>query len=168
MSSMKRVACRGATDFDDRIAVSSQLMRPIILFFLALPVLLFSKDSWSTGSIKVLDTNEWCGRPGIPDWPAICGPPRADQTTIFNNSSAAPPASPYSQILEIDAPDAIYVIRRTSLDGGLHFRDGAKARFAVEGRHLIIRFDREVRNRNGEITLKHDHDRTDILETRKP
>ena len=142
-------------------------MRPIAFFLLALPVLAFSKDSWSSGSIKVLDTNEWCGRPGIPDWPEICGPPRGDTTALFDSHGASRPASPYSQILEIDAADAIYVIRRTSLDGGLHFRNGAKAQFAVDGKHLIIKFDREVVKRNGEVQLKHDHDRTDILEIRK-
>lgn len=143
-------------------------MRRIAFLVLAFPILAFGKDSWSSGSIKVLDTNEWCARPGIPDWPEICGPPRADALTLFNNrNGGGPPASPYTQILEIDAPDAIYVIRRTSLDGGLHFRDGAKAQFAVEGKHLIIKFDREAVNRRGEVQVKHDHDRTDILEIRK-
>ena len=46
-------------------------MRRMVLFALALPLLAFGRD-WSSGSIKVLDTDEWCGRPGIPDWPGIC------------------------------------------------------------------------------------------------
>lgn len=142
-------------------------MRRIAFIVLALPILALGKDSWSTGTIKVLDTNEWCGRPGIPDWPEICGPPRSDALTLFSDSHGAPPASPYSQILEIDGADVTYVVRRTSLDGGLHFREGAKAQFAVDGKHLIIRFDREVKNRRGELQLKHDHDRTDILDVRK-
>jgi hypothetical protein len=144
-------------------------VRRIAFIVLALPLLTFGKDSWSSGSIKVLETNEWCARPGIPDWPEICGPPRADALTLFNNAhGGGPPASPYTQVLEIDGADAIYVVRRTSFDGGLHFRDGAKAQFTVEGKHLIIRFDREVVSRNGEVRIKHDHDRTDILEIRKP
>ena len=144
-------------------------MRRIAFIVLALPLLTFGKDSWSSGSVKVLETNEWCARPGIPDWPEICGPPRADALTLFNNAhGGGPPASPYTQVLEIDGADAIYVVRRTSFDGGLHFRDGAKAQFTVEGKHLIIRFDREVVSRNGEVRIKHDHDRTDILEIRKP
>jgi hypothetical protein len=143
-------------------------VKRITLIVLAFPILAFCKDAWNSGSIKVLDTDEWCGRPGIPDWPEICGPPRADSMTLFNNKNGGgPPASPYSQILQIEAPDAIYVVRRTSLDGGLHFRDGARAQFTVEGKHLIIKFDREITNRRGEVQLKHDHDRTDILETRK-
>jgi hypothetical protein len=77
------------------------------------------------------------------------------------------PANPFSQILEIDAPDAIYIVRRTSLDAGLQFRPGAIAQFAVDGKHLKIKFDRQERNRSGEIQVRHDHDRTDILELRK-
>jgi hypothetical protein len=143
-------------------------MRRIAFLLVALAMLALGKDSWSSGSIKVLDTNEWCARPGIPDYPEICGAPRGDQTTLFNDSHGGRPATPFSQILEIDGTDAIYVIRRTSLDGGLHFESGAKAQFAVDGKHLIIKFDREVRGRNNEVQLKHDHDRTDILEIRKP
>jgi hypothetical protein len=132
-------------------------------------MLAFSKDSWSSGAIKVVDTNEWCGRPGIPDWPGICGPPRSDALTLFSDSSggAPRPANPYSQVLEIDGADAIYIVRRTSLDGGLRFRPGAVARFSVDGKHLLIKFDRQVFNRHGEARLEHDHDRTDILEIRK-
>jgi hypothetical protein len=142
-------------------------MRRFAFVLFAVPMLAFGKDSWSSGSIKVLDTNEWCGRPGIPDYPEICGPPRGDATALFSDSHGARAATPFSQILEIDGADVIYVIRRTSLDGGLHFQDGAKAQFAVDGKHLIIKFDREVRDRNGEVQWKHDHDRTDILEIRK-
>ncbi len=143
-------------------------MRRIAWFALALPILAFGKDSWSSGSIKALDTNEWCARPGIPDWPEICGPPRADTTALFSDSNGAgPPASPHSQILEIEGVDAIYVIRRTSLDSGLHFREGAKAQFAVDGKHLIVKFDRETVNRRGEVQVKHEQARTDILEVRK-
>jgi hypothetical protein len=143
-------------------------MRRIAFFLIALPILAFSKDSWSSGSIKVVDTDEWCGRPGIPDWPGICGPLRGDAMTLFSESGGAPrPPNPYSQVLEIDGPDAIYIVRRTSLDGGLRFRPGAIAQFAVDGKHLSIKFDRPVVNRHGELQFKHDQDRTDILEIRK-
>ncbi len=155
--------------FRARIAVrGTPILRRFALIFLALPILTFGKDSWSSGSIKVLDTNEWCARPGIPDWPEICGPPRADATTLFSDShGGGPPSSPYSQILEIDGVDAIYVIRRTSLDGGLQFREGARAQFLVDGKHLIVKFDRETANRRGEAQVKHERARTDILEVRK-
>lgn len=143
-------------------------MRRIAFLLLALPVLARTKDSWSAGAIKVLATDEWCGRPGIPDWPDICGPPRSDSMTLFNGSGgAARPANPYTQILEISAPDATYIVRRTSLDGGLHFHPGAKAQFAVDGKHLILKFDREDYDRRGQLHLHHDHDRLDILEVKK-
>src|SRR5580658_9508239 len=100
----------------------------IALLIVALPILVFSKDSWKSGSIKALDTDEWCGRPGIPDWPGVCGPPRSDSMSLFNDTGdSAHTGNPHSQLLEIDAPDATYVIRRTSFDGGLQFRPGAVA-----------------------------------------
>ncbi len=138
-----------------------------IALLLVLPMLAFSKDSWSSGTIKVLDTNEWCARPGIPDWPGVCGPLRSDTTALFNNAGTGRPASPLSQILEIDTADAIYVIRRTSMDSGLQFSPGAKAQFQVDGKHMLIKFDREATNHRGETSVHHDHDRTDILETKK-
>ena len=40
--------------------------------------------------------------------------------SLFNDTGdSAHTGMPHSQLLEIDAPDAIYVIRRTSFDGGL-------------------------------------------------
>lgn len=144
-------------------------MPRIAFLLLALPILAFGKDSWSSAVIKVVNTDEWCARPGIADWPAICGPPRSDAMALFNeNTGSVPhPATPYSQILEIDAPDVIYIVKRTSLDGGLSFRPGAAAQFAVDGKHLLIKFDRQIVDRHGESQIHHEHDRTDILETRK-
>jgi hypothetical protein len=139
-------------------------VRLIALFVIA--TLAYSKDSWSSGSIKVLDTDEWCSRPGIPDSPEICGPTRSDTMALFNGASGRP-NGPYSQILEIGAPDAIYVIRRTSLDGGLHFPAGATAQFLVEGKHMMIKFNREESDRQGNVHLKPDHGRADILEIKK-
>jgi hypothetical protein len=134
----------------------------------ALPVLMAAKDSFSTGSIKVLNTDEWCGRPGIPDFPAICSI-RGDSTALFNdNHGAVPQGAPYTQILEIDGADAIYVVKRTGLDGGLSFPAGAKAQFAVDGKHLLIKFDREVKDRHGEVHVQHGQDKTDILQVKKP
>jgi hypothetical protein len=144
-------------------------MKRIAFFVVALPILVFSKDSWKTGSIKVLDTDEWCSRPGIPDWPAVCGAPRGDSLSLFNdNGESTHTGNPHSQLLEIDAPDAIYVIKRTSFDGGLQFRPGAVAQFSVDGKHLIIKFDHEIMNRRGDSRVQHQQDRTDILQIRKP
>ena len=143
-------------------------MRRIAFFLLVLPSLAFCKDSWSSGAIKVVNTDEWCGRPATADWPAICGPTRGDSMALFNeNTSGVPRSTPYSQVLEIDGPDAIYIVKRTSLDSGLSFRPGAAAQFAEDGKHLLIKFDRQVVGRHGETHLVHDHDRTDILEIRK-
>jgi len=47
-------------------------MKRVAFFLLTLPFVVSAKESWSSGAIKVVDTNEWCGRPGIPDWPEIC------------------------------------------------------------------------------------------------
>ena len=142
-------------------------MRRLVFLFLALSILASAKDAWSSGPIKVLDTNEWCGRPGIPDWPEICGPTRSDAMALFSGTSGAPAGSPYSQILQIDGPDATYVVRRTSLDGGLHFEPGAKAQYQVDGKHLLIKFDRQSVNRQGETKIQHDHAKTDILQVKK-
>src|SRR5579862_5453766 len=108
-------------------------MKRIAFFaFALLPLLVFSKESWKTGSIKVLDTDDWCSRPGIPDWPGVCGPPRSESMSLFNDTGdSAHTGVPHSQLLEIDAPGAIYVIKRTSFDGGLQFRPGAVAQFSV-------------------------------------
>ena len=133
---------------------------------LFLTALAFASD-FTSGTIKVLAADEWCARPGIPDWPEICGAPGAGQTTLFNGSAGAPKGTPYSQILEIQGADAIYVVRRTSLDGGLQFSPGAKAQFQVDGKHLLLKFDREVQDRSGQKHLKHDHDRLDILQMKK-
>lgn len=142
-------------------------MRRIAFFVVLLAGLAIGKDAWQSGPIKVVDTDQWCARPGIPDWPGICGPPRSDSMALFNDSSGGVPrATPYSQVLEIDGPDATYVVKRTSLDGGLSFRDGAMAQFEVDGKHLLIKFDRQV-VKHGESRVVHDHDRTDILEVRK-
>ena len=144
-------------------------MRRIALLVVALPILVFSKDSWKTGTIKALETDEWCSRPGTPDWPGVCGPPRGDSMSLFNDKGdSVHTGVPHSQLLEIDAPDAVYVIRRTSFDGGLQFRPGAAAQFAVDGKHLVIKFDHEVSNRRGEVRVEHEQDRTDILQVRKP
>ena len=144
-------------------------MKRIAFLVVALPILVFSKESWQTGSIKVLDTDEWCSRPGIPDWPGVCGPPRGDSVSLFNDTGeSAHTGNPHSQLLEIDAPDSIYIVKRTSFDGGLQFRPGATAQFAVDGKHLTIKFDREVSNRHGDSRVQHDHDRLDILQIRKP
>ena len=144
-------------------------MKRVAFFLLLMPFLAQASESWSSGVIKVVDTDKWCARPGIPDWPEICGPTRGDTMALFNeNTGGSPHGSPYSQILEIDASDAVYVVRRTSLDGGLSFQPGARAQFAVDGKHLLLKFDRQVVNRKGEVRMVHDHDRTDILETRKP
>lgn len=140
-------------------------MQRILLF--AVAVAAFGRDSWSSGLIKVLDTDAWCSRPGIADWPGICGPPKASSTTLLNDAGNTHPASPYSQILQIDGPDATYVVRRTSLDGGLSFQAGARAQFALDGKHLLIKFDRVSVDRHGDTKVQHDHDRTDILEVRK-
>ena len=143
-------------------------MHRIAFLLLALPVLAFNNDVWKSGSIKVVDTDEWCGRPGIPDWPGICGQQGATRALFSDaHGDSVRPANPFSQILEIDAPDAIYIVRRTSLDGGLQFQPGAIAQFAVDGKHLKIKFDRQEKNRRGEIQVRHDHDRTDLLELRK-
>ena len=144
-------------------------MKRIAFLVVALPILVFSKESWQTGSIKVLDTDEWCSHPGIPDWPGVCGPPRGDSVSLFNDTGeSAHTGNPHSQLLEIDAPDSIYIVKRTSFDGGLQFRPGATAQFAVDGKHLTIKFDREVSNRHGDSRVQHDHDRLDILQIRKP
>ena len=141
----------------------------IALLIVALPILVFSKDSWRSGAIKTLDTDEWCNRPGIPDWPGVCGPPRSDSMALFNDAGdSTHNGIPHSQLLEIDAPDAVYVVRRTSFDGGLQFRPGAAAQFAVDGKHLIIKFDHEISNRRGDTRVQHEQDRTDILQVRKP
>jgi hypothetical protein len=144
-------------------------VKRIAFFAVVLPILVFSKESWQKGSIKVLDTDDWCSRPGIPDWPGVCGPPRSDSLSLFNDAGdASHPGIPHSQLLEIDAPDAIYVVKRTSFDGGLQFRPGAVAQFAGDGKHLIIKFDRETSNRRGDSRVQHEQDRTDILQIRKP
>jgi len=144
-------------------------MKRIVFFMVALPILVFSKDAWKTGSIKVLDTDDWCSRPGIPDWPGVCGPPSSASLSLLNDAGASPhPANPHSQLLEIDAPDAIYIVKRTSFDGGLQFLPGAIAQFAVDGKHLTIRVDHEISTRRGGSRVQHEQDRTEILQIRKP
>jgi hypothetical protein len=61
-------------------------MRQIAFFLLALPIVAFSKDTWKSGQIKVIDTDEWCGRPGAVDWPAICGTSPSGATRLVNDS----------------------------------------------------------------------------------
>ena len=144
-------------------------MKRIVFLLVVLPILVFSKDLWKTGTIKVLNTNDWCSRPGIPDWPGVCGPPRSDSMSLFNDAGDSSHIGiPHSQLLEIDAPDAIYVIKRTSFDGGLQFRPGAVAQFSVDGKHLVIKFDREIPDRHGDLRVQHEQGRTDILQIRKP
>jgi hypothetical protein len=156
------MAARSA-NFRDKLAS----MRQVALLLLSLPLLATDNSVWSSGAIKVLAADEWCARPGIPDWPEICGAPGAGQTTLFNGSAGAPKGTPYSQILEIQAADAVYVVRRTSLDGGLQFSPGAKAQFLVDGKHLLLKFDREIVDRNGQTHLKREHDRLDILQVKR-
>lgn len=143
-------------------------MQRIALLLLALPTLAFCKDNWKSGPIKVINTDEWCARPIAADWPGICRiVPGA--TTLFNDShgDAVRPANPHSQILEIDGPDAVYVVRSTRLNSALTFRPGAVAQFAVDGKHLKIKFDREETNRHGELRVHHESGETDILEMRR-
>jgi hypothetical protein len=141
-------------------------MRRIALFVLALPMVAFSKDTWKSGQIKVIDTDEWCGRPGAVDWPAICGALPSGATRMVNDSrsDAVRPANPYTQILEIDGPNAVYIVRSTRLDGALQFRAGALARFSVDGKHLKIKFDRPETDRNGDLRVHHASAQADILE----
>jgi hypothetical protein len=143
-------------------------MKRIAFVFLALPLLAQAKDSWKSGLIKVVNTDEWCARPGIPDSPELCGPPGGSATTLFGGGSGdvTRPATPYSQVLEIDAGDAIYTVKRTSFDGGLEFAAGAVAQFEVDGKHMTIKFDRHVTDRRGETHVEHDRGRMDILQIR--
>jgi hypothetical protein len=144
-------------------------MQRSAFLLLAFSVLLFAEDVWKSGPIKVLDTDEWCGRPGIADWPGLCDGLKGN-TALFSDSrgASARPVTPYSQILEIDGPDAVYIVKRTSLDTGLKFRPGALAQFAVAGKHLKIKFDQEETTRHGELRVRHEQATTDILETRAP
>ncbi len=128
-------------------------MRRIVFFFLALPIVAFSKDTWMSGKIKVIDADEWCGRPAAVDWPAICGALPSGATRFFNDSraDAVRPPNPYSQILEIDGADAVYIVKSTRLDGALQFRPGATAQFSLDGKHVKIKFDRREVDRNGDV-----------------
>jgi hypothetical protein len=145
-------------------------MRRVAFFLLALPMLAFCKDTWKSGQIKVIDTDEWCGRPGAVDWPAICGTSPSGATRLVNDSraDAVRPANPYSQILEIDGPDAVYIVRSTRLDGALQFRAGALAQFSVDGKHLKIKFDKQGTDRNGDLRVHHASAQADILEIKGP
>ena len=97
-------------------------MRRIAFFLTILPILVFSKESWKTGTIKALDAHDWCSRPGIPDWPGVCGPPGSSSMSLFNDlGDSSHTGIAHSQLLEIEAADTIYVVRRTSFDGGLEF-----------------------------------------------
>ena len=141
-------------------------MRRIAFFFLALPIIGFSKDTWKSGRIKVIDTDEWCGRPGAVDWPAICGTLPSGAPRFFNDNrgDAVRPPNPFSQVLEIDGPDAVYIVKSTRLDGALKFNAGASAQFAVDGKHLKIKFDKQETDRNGDLRVHHGSAQADILE----
>jgi len=141
-------------------------MRRIAFLSLALSIVAFSKDTWKSGRIKVIDSDEWCGRPVAVDWPAICGTLPSGAPRFFNDSrgDALRPPNPYSQILEIDGPDAVYIVKSTRLDGALQFRAGASAQFLVDGKHLKIKFDRRELDRNGDVRVRHDSAQADILE----
>ncbi len=130
----------------------------------------FSNDTWKSGRIKVIDTLEWCGRPAAVDWPAICQSSAIGPARLFNDSrgDAVRPASPFSQILEIDGPDAVYVVKSTRLDGALQFRPGALAQFSVDGKHLKIKFDQQEVDRHGDVRVHHDSAVADILEIKGP
>jgi hypothetical protein len=145
-------------------------MRRIAFVLLALPIVAVSKDTWRSGRIKVIDTNEWCGRPAAADWPAICQTSAVGPARLFNDSrgDAVRPPNPYTQILEIDAPEAIYVVKSTRLDGALQFLPDATAQFSVEGKHLKIKFDQPAVDRHGEVRVHHDSAQADIIEIKSP
>jgi hypothetical protein len=84
----------------------------------------------------------------------------ATDGSSLDHGDAVRPANPYSQILEIDGPDAVYVVRTTRLNSALKFRPGAVAQFAVDGKHLKIKFDREETNRQGELRVHHESGET--------
>ncbi len=153
----------------------------LILAFAAIPLLAYKKNyHWNSGTIRVLSEDQWCreGHPKSPDrgtdgagrpvagWDlGTCGPRRSDATVELQNS-AGPAANPTTQMIEIDGPDRIYIVRRTGLDGGVRIRPDSAAEFAVDGKHLLLRFQCEKFVRGSRQTQPAEA-RTEILESRK-
>ena len=140
----------------------------LILIF-ALPGL--AKD-WKVGQVKVLDTDKWCGEQTAANFPGICGY-KGEHTPIqFHDSGwgAPQPPNPVTQILEIDGADAIYIVKREALDGGVRLKPGAEVQYAADGKRLLIRIQPEppkVQDPKHPFHVGWQQNKVVVLETRK-
>jgi hypothetical protein len=104
----------------------------------ALPVAARKKDrDWHTGIAGPIRTDNWCKpieppasaevrpRTGMTYGSAsigsrICGGHRTDSTIQFASGYAGSEPRPVTQILEVETPKLVYLVKRAGLDGGIH------------------------------------------------
>lgn len=137
-----------------------------ILIAMTIPLIAGNRGhNWRSGTIRVLSTDLWCGQSGV------CGPGLGSHTQyglwVWDGPYTPEPAT---LVLEIDGGDAVYIVRKAYLHGGPGIRPGSATQFAVEGTHLLVKFQREDYELDHGRPILHlypEQDRTEIIEIRK-